>query len=155
MITHLSLNKVSTLIAVIGALYMQFFLRDSAIDDKHLYTPIISQENPIISKVNGKLESKKHLFKALRSIEDLTSFLNSRCYNFPSYFLIKQIFFLFCVIIIHVWCIPKFPAWLLLKQQLLHSSIALQMLAFMDHCWYIFFSLFVFFCILFKSQFLV
>ncbi|KAL5144350.1 Hippocampus abundant transcript-like protein 1 [Glycine soja] len=69
--------QVSTLIAVIGALYMQFFLRDSAIDDKHLYTPIISQENPIISKVNGKLESKKHLFKALRSIEDLTSFLNS------------------------------------------------------------------------------
>uniref|UniRef100_A0A0R0K8K7 Major facilitator superfamily (MFS) profile domain-containing protein n=1 Tax=Glycine max TaxID=3847 RepID=A0A0R0K8K7_SOYBN len=69
--------QVSTLIAVIGALYMQFFLRDSVIDDKHLYTPIISQGNPIISKVNGNLESKKHLLKALRSIKDLTSFLNS------------------------------------------------------------------------------
>lgn len=56
---------------------MQFFLRDSVIDDKHLYTPIISQGNPIISKVNGNLESKKHLLKALRSIKDLTSFLNS------------------------------------------------------------------------------
>ena len=94
MLTHLSLNKVSTLIAVIGALYMQFFLRDSVIDDKHLYTPIISQGNPIISKVNGNLESKKHLLKALRSIKDLTSFLNSRCFNFLSYSLIRQLFFI-------------------------------------------------------------
>ncbi|KAK7409890.1 hypothetical protein VNO78_00273 [Psophocarpus tetragonolobus] len=69
--------QVSTFIAVIGAVYMQFFLRESIIDDKHLYTPIISQGEPTISKVNGKLESNKHIFKALSSFKDLTSFLNS------------------------------------------------------------------------------
>ncbi|KOM51694.1 hypothetical protein LR48_Vigan09g035300 [Vigna angularis] len=69
--------QVSTLIAVIGAVYMQFFLQDSVIDDKHLYTPIISQQNPTVSKVDAKLESNKHLLKALRSFKDLTSFLGS------------------------------------------------------------------------------
>ncbi|TKY75285.1 Hippocampus abundant transcript protein 1 [Spatholobus suberectus] len=69
--------QVSTLIAVIGAVYMKIFLQDSVIDDKHLYTPIISQRKPTISKVEGKLESTKNLFKALRSLKDLTSFFNS------------------------------------------------------------------------------
>ncbi|WVZ19596.1 hypothetical protein V8G54_006918 [Vigna mungo] len=69
--------QVSTLIAVIGAMYMQFFLRDSVIDDRHLYTPIISQEKPTVSKVDAELESNKHLLKALRSFKDLTSFLGS------------------------------------------------------------------------------
>ncbi|CAJ1973159.1 unnamed protein product [Sphenostylis stenocarpa] len=69
--------QVSTLIAVIGAVYMQFFLRDSLIDDKHLYTPIISQHKPTISKVNVKLERNQHLLKSLPSFKDLTSFLNS------------------------------------------------------------------------------
>ncbi|XP_020218807.1 hippocampus abundant transcript-like protein 1 [Cajanus cajan] len=69
--------QVSTLIAVIGAVYMKFFLQDSIIDDKHLYTPIISQGKPTISKVNGKLESNKHVFKALHFLKDLTSILNS------------------------------------------------------------------------------
>ncbi|RDX70221.1 Hippocampus abundant transcript-like protein 1, partial [Mucuna pruriens] len=69
--------QVSTLIALIGAVYMQFFLRDSVIDDKHLYTPITSQGKLAISKDDGKLESNKNLFKAWRSLKDLTSFLNS------------------------------------------------------------------------------
>ncbi|KAK7352206.1 hypothetical protein VNO80_17624 [Phaseolus coccineus] len=70
--------QVSTLIAVIGAVYMQFFLRDSVIDDdKHLHAPIISQQKLTISKVDRKLESNKHLLKALRSFKDLASFFNS------------------------------------------------------------------------------
>lgn len=108
---------------------MQFFLRDSVIDDGHLHTPIISQQKP-----TRKFESKKQLLKALRSFKDLSSFLNSRCNNFPSSPPTKQTFFFLCVIIIHVWL--DFPAWLLHKQQLLHSSVTLLMLAFMDQCWY-------------------
>lgn len=97
MLTHFSLYKVSTVIAVIGAVYMQFFLRDSVIDDGHLHTPIISQQKP-----TRKFESKKQLLKALRSFKDLSSFLNSRCNNFPSSPPTKQTFFFLCVIIIHV-----------------------------------------------------
>lgn len=96
MLTHFPMNKVSTLIAVIGAVYMQFFLRDSVIDDRHLYTPIISQQKPTVSKVDAKLESNKHLLKALRSFKDLTSFLGSRCNNFPYSPRIKETCFL-CV----------------------------------------------------------
>ena len=103
MLTHFSLNKVSTLIAVIGAVYMQLFLRDSVIDDdQHLHTPIISQQKLAISKVDRKFESNKPLLKALRSFQDLASFFNSRCNNFPSSPPIKQTFFFLCVIIIHV-----------------------------------------------------
>ncbi|KAK7310994.1 hypothetical protein RJT34_08830 [Clitoria ternatea] len=74
--------QVSAVVAVIGAVYMQIFLRDTVIDHdnhnhNHLYTPIISQGKPTTSKVEGKLKSKMHLFKALQSLKDLTSFLNS------------------------------------------------------------------------------
>ncbi|XP_027355490.1 uncharacterized protein LOC113865255 [Abrus precatorius] len=69
--------QVSTFVAVIGAVYMQFFLRDSVIDDNYLYSPIISQAKPASSKIDGKPKSNMDLFKALRSLKDLTSFLNS------------------------------------------------------------------------------
>ncbi|XP_027902233.1 hippocampus abundant transcript-like protein 1 [Vigna unguiculata] len=69
--------QVSTFIAVIGAVYMKLFLPDSVIDDRHLYTPIISQQKPTVSSVDAKLERNKHLLKALRSFKDLTSFLTS------------------------------------------------------------------------------
>jgi len=97
MLTPFSLNKVSTFIAVIGAVYMKLFLPDSVIDDRHLYTPIISQQKPTVSSVDAKLERNKHLLKALRSFKDLTSFLTSRYNNFLSSPPIKETFFFsFC-----------------------------------------------------------
>ncbi|KAK7351780.1 hypothetical protein VNO77_11474 [Canavalia gladiata] len=69
--------QVSTIVAVIGAVYMQFFLQDSVIDDNHLYTPIISQGKPVTAKIDGKSKANIQLFKALRSLKDITSFLNS------------------------------------------------------------------------------
>ncbi|XP_061361250.1 uncharacterized protein LOC133305129 [Gastrolobium bilobum] len=69
--------QVSTLVAVIGALYMRIFLRDSVVDDNHLYTPIISEGKPSIAKIDEKPKSNLQLFKALCSLLDLNSFLNS------------------------------------------------------------------------------
>ncbi|CAJ2642895.1 unnamed protein product [Trifolium pratense] len=67
--------QVSTFAAVLGAVYMQIFLRDSVMDQNNvLCTPIISQGKPIIS---CKSKSNMPLLKALRSLQDLTSFLNS------------------------------------------------------------------------------
>lgn len=68
--------QVSTLIAVIAAVYMRFFLRDSAIDN-NLSTPFISQGKPATVKIDGKPKSNMQLFRALCSFHDLTSFLNS------------------------------------------------------------------------------
>ena len=78
-------NKVSTFVAVLGAVYMQIFLRDSVVDENQLYTPIISQGKPPTAKINGKSKANMPLLKALSSLRDLTSFLNSRCANFHSY----------------------------------------------------------------------
>ncbi|CAK8569143.1 unnamed protein product [Lathyrus sativus] len=60
--------QVSTFVAVLGAVYMQVFLRDSVIVQNDLYAPIIS---------HGKSKPNVPLLKALRSLQDLTSFLNS------------------------------------------------------------------------------
>ncbi|XP_012571512.1 uncharacterized protein [Cicer arietinum] len=70
--------QVSTFVAVIGAVYMQIFLRDSVIDGNHrLCTPIISEGEPSTSKIIAKSKSNMQLLNALRSLQDLTSFLNS------------------------------------------------------------------------------
>ncbi|KAK2446563.1 Major facilitator superfamily protein [Trifolium repens] len=70
--------QVSTFAAVLGAVYMQIFLRDSVMDQNNvLCIPIISNEKPTISKINGKSKSNMSFLKALRSLQDLTSFLNS------------------------------------------------------------------------------
>ncbi|KAK7283436.1 hypothetical protein RIF29_12952 [Crotalaria pallida] len=68
--------QVSTVIAVIGAAYMQIFLRESIIDH-NLSTPLISQGKLVTPKIDGKPKSNMHLFNALRSFHDLTSFLNT------------------------------------------------------------------------------
>lgn len=69
--------QVSTFVAVLGAVYMQIFLRDSVADENQLYTPIISQGKPPIAKINGKSKANMPLLKALSSLRDITSFLNS------------------------------------------------------------------------------
>ncbi|KAF7817673.1 hippocampus abundant transcript-like protein 1 [Senna tora] len=56
--------QVSTLVAVIGALYMKVFLSDSLIH----HAPTISE---------AKSKTNMHLFKTLPSLQDFTSFLNS------------------------------------------------------------------------------
>ncbi|OIW14803.1 hypothetical protein TanjilG_05424 [Lupinus angustifolius] len=70
--------QLSTLVAVIGAVYMRIFLRESLIDH-NLCTPFISHVNPaVIAKIDcEKPKSDTQLFKALRSLNDLTSFFNS------------------------------------------------------------------------------
>ncbi|KAL4300518.1 hypothetical protein HN51_051959 [Arachis hypogaea] len=67
--------QVSTLVAVIAAVYMLVFLRDSIIDENNLSTPILTAEKPAATKIEAKPKSNVQLFQALRSLQDLASFL--------------------------------------------------------------------------------
>ncbi|MED6185593.1 hypothetical protein PIB30_058609, partial [Stylosanthes scabra] len=69
--------QVSALMAVIAAVYMLVFLRDSIIDENNLSTPILSAEKPAAIKIEAKPKSNVQLFQALRSLQDLASFLTS------------------------------------------------------------------------------
>ncbi|XP_057435109.1 uncharacterized protein LOC130727858 [Lotus japonicus] len=69
--------QVSTLVAVLGLVYMLIFLQDTVIDEKQLYTPIISEGKPAAAKIERKSKSNVELLKALGSLKDLSSFLTS------------------------------------------------------------------------------
>ena len=69
--------QVSTLVAVIGAVYMKVFLRDSIIDSS-LSAPIITTAKLKNVKIDGQPKSNMKPFSALPSFHELTSLLNSR-----------------------------------------------------------------------------
>ncbi|KAI4316995.1 hypothetical protein L6164_024910 [Bauhinia variegata] len=68
--------QVSTLVALIAALYMRVFLRDPVIGD-NLSVPILSQGKPRTPKIDEQSKRNTPLFKTMPSFEDLTCLLKS------------------------------------------------------------------------------
>ena len=71
------LLKVSALVAVIGAVYMKVFLRDSIIDSS-LSAPIITTAKLKNVKIDGQPKSNMKPLNTLPSFHELTTLLNSR-----------------------------------------------------------------------------
>lgn len=101
------LCKVSTLVAMIGAVYLRVFLPDSNIDrNLNISTPLTSQTKLKPVKIDP--------FKTLPSLKDLTSLLGSRCAIFIALLSLLCLFLPFALLF-HSFELSSFSFYLHMK----------------------------------------